>query len=185
MVTFIATAYKETLESNIFINSLLLQTNNNWKLIIYCDEFNEYITNYVNHLNDSRIKILDNEKSKGYWGHYNRTDSLNYVETDFVIQTSIQDYYIPTTVQELSLYRNFDFVYYNVIHNHFKYEILNTELIRCRIDWGSFMVKTKIAKEVGIKYPQSPHCDGLFVEDLIKYKNIRIIKINKVLTVHN
>jgi hypothetical protein len=185
MITFIATAYKETTESIIFINSLLLQTNSDWKLVIYCDEYNEYINNYVKYLNDSRIKIMVNDQSKGYWGHYNRIEALNHVDTEFVLQTSIQDYYIPTTVQEVFNYRFYDFIYFNLIHNKFNYNVLNTELVRCKIDWGSFIVKTKIAKEVGIKYPQSPHCDGIYVEDLIKYNNIKIIKINKILTVHN
>lgn len=185
MITFIATAYKETKEALVFINSLLLQNNNNWKLIIYCDEKNDFIENYVLSLNDDRIKLISNESSKGFWGHYNRIDALNQVDTEFVIQTSIQDYYIPTTIQELSKYYMYDFIYFNTLHNHLGYNILNSELVRCKIDWGSFIVKTNIAKEVGIKYPQSPYCDGLYVEDLVKYKNIKIFKINKILTIHN
>lgn len=185
MITFVATAYKERNEVFIFINSLLLQTNPNWNLIIYCDEQNDFIENYVNSIKDDRIKLLKNNQPIGYWGHYNRIEALNYVNTEFVIQTSIQDYYIPTTVNELITVSSYDFVYYNTIHNHLNYNILNSELIRCKIDWGSFMVRTRIAKEVGIKYPQSSICDGLYVEDLIKYKNIKIYKINKILTIHN
>lgn len=185
MLTFIATAYKETNEVIIFVNSLLLQTNSNWKLIIYCDEPNNFIENYINSLNDNRIKLFKNDVAKGYWGHYNRIEALNIVDTEFVIQTSVQDYYIPTTVQELINFSSFDLVYYNAIHNHLNYTVLDSELVRCKIDWGSFMIRTRIGKEVGIKYPQSSICDGIYVEDLIKYNKIRIYKINKILTVHN
>ena len=185
MITFIATAYREKNEVNMFVNSLLLQTNPNWKLIIYCDEYNEYIINYIYEINDNRIYLKYNENTICYWGHFNRIDALNYVETDFVIQTSIQDYYIPNTIKYLSNLFNFDFVYFNALHHNFNYDILNTELKRCRIDWGCFMVRTNIAKEVGIKNPKSSICDGLYVEDLINYNNIKIHKFNKILTIHN
>ncbi len=185
MITFIATAYKEKNEVYVFVNSLLLQTNLNWKLIIYCDEPNDFIESYIKEINDERITLIKNIKSKGFWGHYNRVEALNLVDTDFVIQTSIQDYYIPITVNELLKCSNYDFVYFNALHNGFNYSILNSELRKCKIDWGSFMVKTRIAKEVGIKYPSSSICDGLYVEDLIKYNNLKIHKINKLLTVHN
>ena len=76
-------------------------------------------------------------------------------------------------------------VIFNCIHNHFDYDILNSTPERRRIDWGSFVIKTDIAKKVGINYPESSICDGIFVEECFKYSNIKTKKINKVLTIHN
>jgi hypothetical protein len=186
MITFIATAYKETIDSYQFISSLMLQKNPNWKCIIHCDEKNEYIEECVNFFKTDKIKLVYNDSSTGYWGHYNRKNSLDLVKTEFVIQTSIQDYYTPNTVDELLLaLTDCDMVMYNCVHNHLRYDVLDTISKICKIDWGSFVLRTEIAKKVGINQPEHKWCDGIFVEECTKYPNIKIKKLNKILTVHN
>jgi hypothetical protein len=186
MITFIATAYKETIDSYQFISSLMLQKNPNWECIIHCDEKNEYIEECVNFLKTDKIKLVYNDSSTGYWGHYNRKNSLDLVKTEFVIQTSIQDYYTPNTVDELLLaLTDCDMVMYNCVHNHLRYNVLDTIPKICKIDWGSFVLRTEIAKKVGINQPEHKWCDGIFVEECTKYPNIKIKKLNKILTVHN
>ena len=187
MITFIATAYRETIDTYQFISCLLLQTNPNWKCIIYCDEPNEYIKKSIEFYNDDRISYYENESPKGWWGHYNRKEALyNLVDTEFVIQTSIQDYYTPNTVDILSRHANFyDFIYFDCVHNHFNYDVLISEPKSGRIDWGSFTIRTEIAKSVGINHVESSIGDGQFVEDCFRHPNIRYIKLNKILTVHN
>lgn len=187
MLTFIATAHKETIEAHLFISSLILQTDPEWKCIIVCDGFNEYVENVVGLYKDSRIELFRTETPTGFWGHYNRIYALNkLVDTEFVIQTSIQDYYIPTAVKEIcNASTNADFVYFNSLHNHFSYNELNTELKVCKIDWGNFAIRTSIARQVGIHHPESNTCDGQFVEKCAQVPNLRINKINKILTVHN
>lgn len=186
MITFITTAYKETIDIHLFVSSLLLQKDNRWKCIIYCDEKNDYIENVMKTFNSDKFTILYNETSTGFWGHYNRKKTLNLVDTEFVIQTSVQDYYLPNTVSELmKLSSNYDFISFNCLHNHFGYRVLDTKPIQNHIDWGSFMVRTYIAKTVGINNPESSVCDGLFVEECMKFPGIRSNKVNKVLTVHN
>lgn len=187
MITFVATAYEENYDAFQFASCLLLQSNKDWKAVIYCDKYNKQIEDSVNYFADNRFKIVTNLEPKKFWGHYNRIDALyNHVDTEYVIQTSIQDYYTPNTVEEILKLRSYDFVYFNCIHNHIKHDILNTELIRNKIDWGNFACKTEIAKIVGINNPQSSICDGLFVEELVKYiSKEKIFKINKILTVHN
>jgi len=186
MITFIATAYKETIDSYQFISSLILQKNPNWECIIYCDEKNDYIEECVKFFKTDKIKIIQNETATGYWGHYNRINSLDLVKTEFIIQTSIQDYYTPNTVDDLLLeLRDCDMVMFDCIHNHFQHNVLITMPTVGRIDWGSFVLRSEIAKKVGINQPEHEWCDGMFVEQAIKYPNIRIKKLNKILTVHN
>jgi hypothetical protein len=186
MITFLSTAYKETIDSYQFISSLMLQKNPNWKCIIHCDEKNKYIEECVNFFNSDKITIIYNETPTSFWGHYNRKKTLDLVNTEFVIQTSIQDYYTPNTVDELiSNLIDCDMVMFNCIHNHFNYNVLDSTPVRCRIDWGSFVLRTDIAKKVGINQPESQYCDGIFIEECMKYPNIRTKKINKILTVHN
>jgi hypothetical protein len=187
MITFVATAFKESLEAYMFTSSLLLQRNPNWKAIIYCDAPNRYIQEIIENINDPRITYMENQTPKKSWGHFNRITALNnYVDTEFIIQTSVQDYYIPTAVGEIIKHKDSaDLIYFNCLHNHFNYNILNSELKECRIDWGSFAVRTDIAKKVGITNPESAICDGLFITNLLRYPKLRIHYMNKVLTVHN
>lgn len=187
MVSFIAAAYKEKLEANVFLNSLLLQQNPNWECIVYCDEPNIEIKNIINRINDNRIFYYENETAKGYWGHDNRKYALeNLVKGEFVVQASIQDYYLPITVTMIDNFsKNNDFIYFDCLHNGFSYNVLITQPQSCRIDWGSFAVRTEIAKKVGIQDTHSRLADGIFVEDIFKLPYLRYTKINKILNVHN
>lgn len=187
MITFVAAAYRETIESKVFLNSLLVQTNPNWKCIVYCDEPNEYIKNVINDLNDERISYYENQVATGHWGHVNREFALqNLVDTEFVIQTSIQDYYMPIAVDEIMKRTdNHDFIYYNCILNHHNYTLLDTSPRSNFIDWGCFAIRTSIAKRNGIGALTSPTCDGDFVESIFRNQNIRWYKSPKTLTVHN
>jgi hypothetical protein len=186
-ITFIATAYQENIEAYLFISSMLLQTNKNWKLIIYSNGHSENIETAIRHFNDNRIIYLHSEINNGYWGCLNRIDALNnYVDTEFVCQTSIQDYYIPIAVESILKNSVFDFLYWDSTHNHRNWDILNSSLNRKYIDWGNFAIKTHIAKLVGINYPTEFSADWLFVNDCLQ-KNVidNRYKIEKILTVHN
>ena len=189
MITFIAVCHKETFDAYQFISCMMLQKDPNWKCIIYCDGKNEYIENSVSFFNDERIKYLYCDEPRGSWGTYNRIEALGMVETDFVVQTSIQDYYTPNAVLELNntiRERKADFVYFNSLHNHYDHNILNCAPVKCKIDWGNFVIKTSIAQSVGIREPDSFTADGIFVEDCLRENPyIQICKIDKILTVHN
>jgi hypothetical protein len=187
MITFVATAYQEYYDPYMFISSLLLQTNPNWKCIVYCDGPNEHIQNIVNQLKDPRVSYTHSETNTGIFGHFNRADSVNrLIDTEFFIQTSIQDYYLPNTVEMLiNETKDYDFIYFNCLHNHYNYDILNTSPNVCKIDWGCYAVRTSIGKAVGITEPENGVCDGIFAEALVEYPGVRVKKIDKILTVHN
>jgi hypothetical protein len=186
MITFIATAYQETYEIYLFVSSLLLQTENNWKCIIYCDGHNKFINEFMSTIKDDRFSYYESQSPMGFWGHYSRIKALELVDTEFILQTSIQDYYIPTTVSELNQYiKNSDLILFNCLHNHMNYNILDSQPMVNRVDWGCHVIRTSIAKSVGILNPESSVCDGQFVTDCLKYPNIIVNKINKILTVHN
>jgi hypothetical protein len=185
IITFVAAAHKETIDAYQFISCLLLQTDPRWKCIIYNDGENPYVKQVVEKFNDERIKFINTPEPTKFWGHYNRIDALNnHVDTEYVIQTSIQDYYTPNTVSEILNRRGTDFIYFDCIHNHFQYNVLITLPHQCRIDWGSFAMKTEIAKKIGINNPEHPHCDGMFVEDCFR-AGVTNTKINLVMLVHN
>lgn len=188
MVTFIAVCYNEVDCVLGFISSMKLQTDPRWKLIIYNNGPNKEIFDLVDRHNDDRITYVESKVNTGYWGCYNRIDALNnMVTTDYVIQTSIQDYYLPIAVKSiLEQSGNVDLIYYNCLHNHLGFSVLDTELRVSKIDWGCFAIKTRIAKKVGINHPQQDTADGLFIEECLQSRAVLSTKkIDKILTVHN
>lgn len=185
MITFIAPTFQEINEPYMFISSLLLQNDPRWKAIIYSNGNNAHCKAIVDLFNDPRITYKESTENTGFWGCYNRIEALNnLVDTEYVCQTSIQDYFTPNAVRDILNRNSYDFIYWNSIHNHFDWQILNAEMKPDRIDWGNFAIKTNIAKLVGINQPEYSGADAVFVDDVLPHlKNI--IKIDKILTIHN
>lgn len=198
MITFVVTAHQEEYDMYMFIGSLLKQTNQNWKCIIYHNgsseeeymNFNDrcnQILKYEYRVSD-KFKLVSSEKNNGYWGTLNRQDALErLVDTKFIINTSIQDYWQPKAVEEILKHENADMIYWNAINHIFGYHgILSCEPVIGRIDWGNFAVKTDIAQKVGINKPKEFCADGYFVQDLLNSGLIKSkVKIPQVLTIHN
>ena len=187
MITFIAVCYNETHEIDLFCSSLLAQRDGRWNAVVFCNGKNpEIASSMERYLTDSRFSYVESDSNSGYWGCYNRITALQFVNADYVINTSIQDYYTPNAVGEILAHAGRDIIYWKCIHNHFQWDVLDSTLELSRIDWGSFAVKTEVARKVGIKEPTSCAADGLFISDLINagYSGNNM-KINKILTVHN
>lgn len=184
LITVIATAYKETTEVHTLLASLVNQTDPRWKCFVFMDCENPYIEQAIRSYNDSRFVCVKPEKHSGFWGHYNRKIGLDkYADTKYVLQASVQDYYIPTAFSKILL-SNADFIFFNCLHNHMNHEILDTFPVRNRMDWGTMVVKTQLAKNTGINHPESPICDGLFAEECMR-NNPLVTKLSDILLVHN
>jgi len=166
-VTFIVICYKEYWEAYMFIGMMLCQTNPNWKIIIWHDGPNPELKKVVESFVDDRIKYIENDTNLGAWGAYNRKKALEIVDTKYVIQTTIQEYYVPITVDTI-LQHDIDFIYWNVIHHSANYFVLNSYPKVNFIDWSNFVIKTEIARKVNINHPEEYCGDGMFVEDCFK-----------------
>lgn len=137
MITFIATTYREKYAPHVFIGSMLCQTNPNWKAIIYHNGANPVLEKLVASFNDSRLTYRETLFDTGCWGCRNRIDALHHiVDSPYVVQTSIQDYWAPNAVAEILDHAPADFIYFNSTHHSFGYQILDAEPVISRIDWG-------------------------------------------------
>lgn len=187
MVTFVATAFEEKYESMAFIGSMLAQKDPRWKAIIYGNKYSEEIYNICQLINDNRITYKVAESNTGFWGCYNRKDAVyNMVDTDYVVQTSIQDYYLPNAVSEILSKSGASFIFWDALHHYFDWARLDTQTVIGKIDWGCFAAKTSLAKEVDFRMPETEFADGIFAVDCIQSNHfISAEKIGKVLTIHN
>ena len=206
MVTFIEPSFEEEFDPYVFIGSMLCQKNENWKAIIYNNGPNPWLrqaiseaerpkTRYVPWLktvietvNDPRFIYRESPENRGGWGCYNRQDALdNMVDTEYVVQTSIQDYWLPNAVENILAHNGKDFIYWDSINHLASYDkVLHAIPRMAYIDWGNFAVKTSIAKAVGIQHPEAFNADWFFVKDCIASGLIKQpVKLNKILTIHN
>ncbi len=188
MVTFIAPAFHEKIESYIFIGAMLCQQDTNWKAIIYHNGPNKWLRHFVDSFADKRLTYRESPENTGAWGTFNRIDAINnWVDTEYVVQTSIQDYWFPNAVKCIGEHQDEDFIYWNSINHLTGYEkLLDCEPIINRIDWGNFAIKTEIARQVGINKPEEFTADGMFVADCMNSGLVhRQLKLNQILTIHN
>lgn len=206
MVTFIAPSFEEEFDPYVFIGSMLCQKNGNWKAIIYNNGPNPWLREVINEaerpkiryvpwlktviesLNDNRFIYRESEQNRGGWGCYNRQDALNnIVDTEYVVQTSIQDYWLPNAVECILEQSGKDFIYWDSINHLAGYHNILRAIPRMGyMDWGNFAVKTSIARQVGINDPEAFTADWFFVRDCIASGLIqRPVKLEKILTIHN
>jgi hypothetical protein len=187
MLTFVATCHSETFEVDMFCNSLLLQKDGRWNCVVFCNGENREIATRMQryYQQDERFSYVESVSDSGYWGCFNRITALNFVNSEYIVNTSIQDYYTPNAVGEILSHAGRDVIYWDCLHNHHNWNVLHTRLEVSNIDWGCFAVKTEIAKAVGINNPTSCAADGLFVTDIINVGYGNHHKIGKILTVHN
>lgn len=182
MITFILPAFGEKYYPAI--QSLLCQTNPNWKAIVYHNGFNAVMRDQVINL-DPRITYRESDTNTGMWGTLNRILALEEVTTDYVIQSSIQDYWVPWAVQTI-LSSNASLIYFNSINHLIGPQVLDCELQGGRVDWGNVAVRTPIAKAAGIPQPEAFAADWhTFEKILADNPYMTIEKISQVLTIHN
>lgn len=187
IVTFIAISWKEEWDPYMFIGMLkCLKTDNaDWKAIIWHDDENPRLRQIVESFADDRITYMETP-NRGSWGAYNRIDALKMVDTEFVVNCTVQEYYTPNFLDVLVENKNYDFIYWPCVHHSFNYEIINAEPVKGRIDWSNFAIRSVIARRVGIKYPDAYMADGVFVEDCMASGLVkRKIKVNKILNIKN
>jgi hypothetical protein len=172
-----------------------VQTNPNWELHIvhdgaFPDEDLDIITEEP--FEDKRIKLYNSVSRLQNYGHPNRKQMLDRIEADkddFILLTNDDNYYTPNFVAQVlsNATKTVGLIYWNMIHNYYAYEVLDTKLDVNKIDMGSFAVRADVAKTVGFNSMRY-EADGIYCVDCRRYcesKGIRTLKIKGVLFIHN
>ena len=100
--------------------------------------------------------------------------------------TGDDSYYTPNFVEELyqTSKNSPGMVYWDMVHSHYAYQYFRCLPAYNQIDMGAFATRRDLAQQIplGTEYA----ADGLFVEKFKEmFPNKRIVKIDKVLFVHN
>lgn len=188
LITFVATAHNEPEYDRAFVTSMLAQTCQNFHATVFHNGQNNDFCDYIRDLKVSNIEYNESEIDTGNWGTANRQTAIDECTTEYIIQTSVQDYWLPQAVEYIlkGLESKPDMVIFNSI-NHLisPCNVLNAQLAWSKIDWGNFAIRTDIAKQIPIR--QSEYCaDWLFINDAIQKGLIKTAKkLDNILTIHN
>lgn len=190
MIEFIIPTYNRPYHLLTMIGSILSQSNSNWKIHVICDgpcdgydDIKQIFSKF------DKIKFTEITGPNKDWGHTPRQYGLDNCNEEWIVMSGDDNYYAPNFVDEFFSHINdsINFIYCDMIHNHFKYSYFNSEPKINKIDIGNFATRTKFAKQI-IFNKGNYGADGEFVEEYIsrfcKEPN-SIKKINQALYVHN
>lgn len=198
-ITIVCVAYKRYREIHILINSIICQTLDNWKLTIIHDGPDDKMNKILGHYKreNNNIDYMFTDKRYNDYGHSLRDIGIRKANTEFLLLTNDDNYYMPVFLEYMfqSIRANeLDLILCDMIHSHNNpgiymqqpYELFKAFPKKHYTDIGNFIVKTKIAQDVGFRSREFD-ADGVFIDDIMtRYSNkIRVGKINNVLFVHN
>lgn len=173
------------------IGALKAQTCQDWSAHVIIDgngpvDDSKDISNYV--MSDVRITLTTFDQRFNDWGHTPRNTGLEQAQTEWVVMTGEDNYYVPTFVEEVLKVADTDvnFIYCDMVHNWISGEY---KAISCipkigSIDIGNSIFRTELAKQMRLDI-HAKSADGKFVEEYIRRFGGRSVRINKFLYVHN
>lgn len=194
-ITIVAPAYNEESHQMPFIDSMLNQKEQTgWQCIVYHNGPYDSCRGYAKYKEqlsaDSRFIFRESPINTGNWGTANRQQVIDTCDSEYIIQSSIHDYWLPQAIGYIlkTIERtNVDIIYWDTI-NHIVGEcrVLDGQLAWAHCDWGQFALKTSIAKAVGIKRGDVYCGDWAFVEDCLNSGLIKTkCKLPLIINIHN
>lgn len=190
-LSIIATAHKEKKANRVFLQSMDMQTcQKGWNAYVWQNGMRGDLLDSV--CDTESVQYKNSDTDTGNWGTANRQRAIDECVTDYIIQTSIQDYWLPQSIEYIlkAIERHSpDLIIWDSI-NHLvgPCKVLESALEWSKIDWGNFAIRTDIAKAVGINHGDQYCADWLFIQDVLNSGLVdekKILKIPYILTIHN
>lgn len=198
-LTIAAVAYQQPQALQTFLSCMRCQTLQNFRLHILHDgphEESRIALQQFEQAGAPSIETTFSEKRYNDWGHTLRSLAIEQAETEFILVTNADNYYSPKMVEyafDVIDAHQLDLLHFNMIHSHDgpggrrsrSYQPFETLPITQNIDIGAFIVRTRIARQVGFCH-RGFDADGRFLEDLLKSGLLsRVGHMNKTLLMHN
>jgi len=198
-IDFIIPTYNRYDLIRCMLYSLISQYDPDWTAQVIIDDVkNDTLIDIINNIRDERISYTFTNKRYNDWGHTPRDIGKQQSESQYIIMTGDDNYYVPTLVSELKKVAVDNsmpaLMYWNMVHNYWNYESKVSLLCSGSIDMGAFATRRDLAQQ--IKLPITYCADAEFIiklKELIKLENKDvnydeskdIVHINKTLFVHN
>lgn len=195
VLDIIAVTYGHTDVLKCFINSIWAQTSRDWRLVIIHDGLNARLCTDLHengYVDREKVIFVEHPVRTGNYGHMLRTYGLRFLlENEFVLLTNGDNYYVPTMVESVLAHaKDYDFIYFDCVHSHnnpsnhnkSSYGHMDCSLSISKVDMGCVVVRSDLAK--GYEFDLRTSADWRYFKKVLSF-NPRVIKIDKILFVHN
>jgi glycosyltransferase involved in cell wall biosynthesis len=198
VLEIVAVTYNHGRKLDIFINSVLEQTDPNWKLSVYHDgPANTKTLAIINRLADERIFFYQTATRANQFGHNLRELGIKQATEKYINQQNADNYLTPKFVELMlapTKEADLDLIYCDILHSYPNvnfdgkgpYNVLNSFPCMNRIDIANFIMKTELAQAIGFPW-RDYAADGIFIDQFMKlYGNKgNFEKTDSCLLVHN
>lgn len=194
MLTIAAASFQHDRKLDIFINSVLDQTDQRFTLKIYHDGPVDKETKAI--CDRLEVPLIQTATRANQYGHNLRELALKECETEWLNWTNGDNYLVPKYVELMlaAADNKVDLVYCDLLHSYPNvnfdgkgpYNVLNSFPTVDRIDFANFIVRTEKAKQIGFPF-RDYGADGTFINQFMAHywTGDNVIKVNSVLAVHN
>ena len=191
-IEFIIPTYNSPDKLMLILQSLIVQTDSNWKAHVIIDGMtNDYRKVKDIYQDNDKVRFSHIEGPNKDWGHTARNYGLDEATGLYVVMTGDDNYYVPTFVQEM-LDATVDkpkLVMCNMVHNNAYggYQVIDTAIKLSFIDIGNAMYKTDCIGDLRLDKTDY-NADYTFASEFVgrSIKSVNDIeKISKILYVHN
>lgn len=188
-IEFIIPTYDRREQLISMLSSINSQITDNWKANVVIDgNPNSFAYEVVEWLNNPNIYITCLGNRYNDWGHTPRNVGKNNSEADYIVMTGDDNYYVPSFTYEIEQASKSKpgLIYWDMITNNWEnYTWFNTRTEDAFIDMGAFATRRDLAHQIDL-VPSCFAADHAFVLEFNqKFPTENIIKINKILFVHN
>lgn len=187
IVDFIIPTYNRIDLLKCMLSSLVAQTNRDWVANVIIDDYkNEDLVSMIEQFDDDRIKHTFTGCRYNDFGHTPREIGKQLSRATYIIMTGDDNYYTPNFVEELKTVsaNKPGIIYWDMVHSHYDYQYFKCEPAFNQIDMGAFATRRDLAQQIALGKEYA--ADGLFIENFKHiFPNEKIVKINKILFVHN
>lgn len=204
-LSIVAVSYERFGELQVFVQSVINQTQNNWKLHVLHDGHNEKFCSIMEGYrqdNPMRISYECTDTRFNDYGHSLREIGLEKATGKYILITNADNYYSPKALEFINsaIEHNAqkpDVVMFDMVHSHRNpgirkapsYSFLKVIYKRNFIDIGAAVTETSLAKSAGFA-DKSYAADATYFENILQKKlgggsKLIVAKIPRVLLVHN
>jgi glycosyltransferase involved in cell wall biosynthesis len=188
-IEFIIPTWERPQELKLILQSLIVQSNPNWKAHVVIDGLtNDYREVKDLYQDEERVRFSHVDGPNNDWGHTARNYGLDHAQEEWIVMTGDDNYYVPTFVQNFLDEGNKgrELVYCDMVHDYKRDEYLpvKSAISHGYIDIGNFMTRRTTIGDLRL-ITDSYQADFKFVNYINKYKTSKVGKINKILYVHN
>ncbi len=192
-VTFICTIFNTYPQ---IISSLILQTHQNWELILIHDGPSENgMKSYIPQ--DERIKYIETGERLGNYGHPWRQWALNEIsegrlsDPGYIVVGNADNYLVPVFTEYLL--KGFQKSHTAVatycdamVHSYKAWQVIPCRLERGYVDCSGVMIKKEVACEVGWRDVEGHSADWTFFSDIAtKHSWKNFLPVRGCLLIHN